>query len=390
MSEIPISNNPKPPKRGERVMAKDIAELWQAIKRLSAQQDTERKRAPVNPRIDPLTITLNRIAGDPTETWEVIAEFGHVVPRHNASGASGAPFTIGSLPTVDTPLTVEEGTKMWVKLSIDEYGLLTDADFESGSTWPTDSPPSLIGGDDQSGSSGYRHIRIAEIIYNPTSVTVPAQLKCKQLHTGHIDHFQPELLENLTVSPSTGEARVMKEWNASDGRWDFRYLLYGPGISITENADSIEIGVDLAFNFPHPWKVTSNGNNTVSISAGCVMSWEETSLTLKNFKKYDGTQTVTVTGDGYIYGYIDASLATTADINAGGTDSGGDTLDVPIMRVFPDNTDDITIAFAAAMPSGSSTFYFEIAEVSLIASVATVTHQTLTHNPTLASWLEPP
>jgi len=340
----------------------------------------------------PLYITLIAKPGDPDEDppdWEVFAQYGHVVPKHNASGQSGAPYAITDLPTIDAPLAVVTGSKLWVTIDIDEYGLLTGASFNSATSWPTDDPPSLIGGDDQVGAEGARHIRIAEIVDDYESETDPFRLKCNQLHTGHIDHFQPVLLENLTTSPSTGEARVMKEWNATDGRWDFRYLSYGPGISITENDSDIEIGVDLAFNFPnlHPWKVVPNGDNTVDVLAGSLLSWVEQSLTLKEFYYYDGTAAaITVTGAGSIYGYIDASFATTADINI--TDSNGDT--GQLMRVFPDTTDTVILAFGTSVPTGSSTFYFEIAKVDIVGGDAVVVRQVLTHNPTLASWLEPP
>jgi len=193
----------------------------------------------------PLWITLRAVpavtAGDPP-TWEVLAEYGHVVPRHNASGDTGAPVTITSLPDNDAPLAVIEDTKLWVKETISVYGKVTAAVFESGTSWPNDTPPVLIGGDDQTGATGYRHIRIAEIIANPDSTATPPPLIRNQLHTGHVDHFQPVLCENLTTSPSTGEARVYKEWNESSGRHDLRYLESSAaayGVTMEEGSNSI-------------------------------------------------------------------------------------------------------------------------------------------------------
>jgi hypothetical protein len=200
------------------------------------------KRSPIKP---PLWITLRKVDDDPI-TYEVYAEFGHVVPRHNASDETGAPIEITSLPTPDAPLTVIEDDKLWVEMTIDAEGKCTAAEFDSGTAWPDDAPPELIGGDDQTGTPGQRYIRIAEIIANPESTTTPPQLQRNQLHTGHIDHFQPELLENTTTSPSAGEARVMKQWNATTGAWEFRYLTAGDGITITENADTINIEIDSA------------------------------------------------------------------------------------------------------------------------------------------------
>ena len=240
MSQIPIKNNPTPPKRGDRVMAKDISDLWQAVKRLAAQQDTIRPAAFPNSKLAPLTVTLRRIAADPV-TWEVFCQYGHVVPRHNASAETGEPIEVTGLPTPDAPLVVIENDKLWVDLTIDANGKCTYAVFDSGQEWPEDTPPDLIGGDDQTGAEGQRYIRIAEIIANPESTTTPPQLQCDQLHTGHVDHFQPELIENTTTSPSAGSARVLKQWNPSTGTWDLRYLKDGSGTKITENADYVEI-----------------------------------------------------------------------------------------------------------------------------------------------------
>ena len=190
--------------------------------------------------LPPLWITLRQVAGD-SATYEVFAQFGHVVPRHNASAETGVPIEITDLPTTDAPLGVIEDDKLWVELTIDAEGKCTYAVFDSGTAWPEDAPPELIGGDDQTGAEGQRYIRIAEIIANPDSTTDPAQLQCDQLHTGHVDHFQPELIENTTTSPSAGSARVMKRWNAATGTWDLRYLTAGSGVTITENAGDIKI-----------------------------------------------------------------------------------------------------------------------------------------------------
>jgi hypothetical protein len=291
----------------------------------------------------------------------------------------------GDPDPVANALTVSSGTKVYCTLTENVYGEVTAAAIESGSSWLDSDAPEYIGGDDQTGTAGTRYIRLCEI------VTVDGSVKVKVIHTGNIEHTAPPLVENTVTSVSSDEARVYKGFNSAQGRHDLRYLEGGTGINMTEGTDKITVAVDTSSNpYSHPWKVTPNGDDTVDVAAGCVMSWEESSLTLKNFKKYDGTQTITVTGTGYIYGYIDASLALTPDINAGGTDTGGDDYEVSINRVFPDNADTIAIAYATAIPTGSSIFYFEIAEVTVAAGVASVTYQTLTHNPTLASWIEPP
>ena len=242
MSEIQINNNPKPPKRGDRVMAKDIAELWQSIKRLAGQYETIRFPALPNQKPSPLVVTLRRVAASPV-TWRVFVQYGHVIPRHNASGDTGAPLTISSLPTEASPQTVADGDKLQVKLTIDGAGKVTTAAWEKVSSWTADTPPILKGGGSTAGTAGTRFVRIAEILSNPDSTTTPAQLMCNQLHTGHIDHFQPTIVENTVTSVSTGEARVLKEFVAADGLYECRYIAAGVGMSVTENADSIGVAV---------------------------------------------------------------------------------------------------------------------------------------------------
>jgi hypothetical protein len=141
----------------------------------------------------------------------------------------------------------------------------------------------------------------------------------------------------------------------------------------------------------HPWQVKENDDATMDILKGSILSYQELGLTLREFGFYDGSTTVTVTGEGVIYGQITSELALYSDINAGGTDSAGDTFEVPINRVFPDEAASISVLFASSLPTPSNSyFYFEIAKVTLVSSIAVLSRQILTHNPTLASWIEPP
>lgn len=39
MSILPINVNPRPPVRGDKIYAKDVADLWQAVKRLAAKKN---------------------------------------------------------------------------------------------------------------------------------------------------------------------------------------------------------------------------------------------------------------------------------------------------------------------------------------------------------------
>jgi hypothetical protein len=187
----------------------------------------------------PLFVTLYLETPEPA-TWKIYAEYGQVVPRHNTSADLGTPIEITALPTQAAPLTVVINTKLWVKLTISDAGKCTAAAFQSGASFPDDTPPQLKGGDNASGTTGYRHIRIAEIIEDPNSSGTPPLLITKQLLTGHIDHFQNELVDNVDTTGSN----ILKSFDLATGKFLLRTLTAGAGITITENADSVEVAAD--------------------------------------------------------------------------------------------------------------------------------------------------
>jgi hypothetical protein len=187
----------------------------------------------------PLWVTLFQTPGE-VGVWKIYAEYGQVVPRHNTSADLGTPIEITALPTQAAPLTVVINTKLWVKLTISDSGKCTAAAFESGASFPDDTPPQLKGGDNTSGTTGYRHIRIAEIIADPNSSGTPPLLITKQLLTGHIDHFQNELVDNVDTTGSN----ILKSFDLATGKFLLRTLTAGAGITITENADSVEVAAD--------------------------------------------------------------------------------------------------------------------------------------------------
>lgn len=225
-------------KNGDPITAKWANGIRLALQRLRDRTPVVTGNGKINGKIKPpLWITLQQVAGA-SITWQVYAEYGHVVPRHNKSTDTGEPITISGLPTQSAPLAVIENTKLWVKLTINDEGRVTTAEFESGTSWDEDTPPELKGGDNTSGATGYRYIQIAEIIADPDSIATPPNLVSSQLLTGHIDHFQNELVENIDTTGSN----VLKEWDATTAKWMLRTITAGENITVTENADNIEVG----------------------------------------------------------------------------------------------------------------------------------------------------
>jgi hypothetical protein len=353
----------------------------------------------------PLWVTLRTLPGDPI-TYEVFAEYGHVVPRHNSSTDTGEPIEITSLPTKDAPLAVIEDDKLWVELTIGVDGKCTAADFDSGATWPEDTPPDLVGGDG-TGTAGQRYIRIAEIIPDPESTATTPPIIRKQLHTGHIDYAQPTLAENTISSASGNQGRTLKAWNATEGQWEFRHLEAGDGIEITEEADRILVA---ATGASHPWKsIPSETENSVDVGEGFVMAYY-TSITgeipqgeilvpdtivLAAAYDFDG-DTVEITGTQYIYGEISRNYVEGDYYAASEFDIAGTTETTQIYT-----HDDINpAAWASGAPSQTvslvasndapSTYSptsgkaaFLIAKATNDAGTITIDKQYLTHNPTM-------
>jgi hypothetical protein len=340
---------------------------------------------------------------------ELIMEFGALIPRNNGSGDALPEIEITSIPTSATPLPVAVGDKISVEVSVGVDGIATDASIIKTTSWTSSVAPSLIGGDDQSGTQGYHYVRILEIIESPDH---PGLAVIKQHHTGHIDHFQPTLCENTTTSPSGGEARVLKVWNASAGRWDLRTLKQGAGIIVTENASDIEVKVDTGYAFPtsHPWKVTNAGSGNAAIAPGFVNRYylnyadanpgnpptTEGMFSAANIIHAAGAEyaggTTAVSGTKYIYAEIPATASSSeyaesrTDYNVG---AGSDMYGLVELYDAIEQTFGETATIVAS--SNDPTSYTPtsgkaaicIAKATNTAGTITVDAQYITHNPTI-------
>jgi len=201
-------------------------------------------------------------------------------------------------------LTVATGDKVYCKVTENVYGEATAAAIESGASWPTSDAPELIGGTDQTGANGTRYIRLCEI------VTVDDIVKAKVLHTGHIDHFAPVLVENMTLSPGTGEARVYKKWDAANGTHDFRYLVAGNGTTVTEGTNTITIAAT-ATGLPSGTTGDTlyyNGSAWVVLAAPTAPGTGE-----KNIMVHNGTAPSWLSVDVINLGYCSGGSPTTGD-----------------------------------------------------------------------------
>ncbi|HEY9817755.1 MAG TPA: hypothetical protein V6D20_18405 [Candidatus Obscuribacterales bacterium] len=168
----------------------------------------------------PLWVTLYR---DPTGTWKIYAQDGKVVTRSNASGDAIGTLSISGLPTEASPQTVLKGDKISVKIDTNTDGQATTATWTKtaeADPWPTSIATELAGGE-TSGTAGVHYIRIASIA--EVDVTT-GTLERTQIHTGHVDYFQPILCENAVVTAVGGQARILQRFRLTNGDWVFRTL----------------------------------------------------------------------------------------------------------------------------------------------------------------------
>lgn len=134
----------------------------------------------------------------------------------------------------------------------------------------------------------------------------------------------------------------------------------------------------------HPWKVTANGDSTVRVAAGKVLSYADQSLSIVETAIYGGADSITVGGAGVIYGETGVATDPTPIVNSILTDSGGDTLTLELYRQRPDGGV-VTVGWASAITTDTSFFRWEIARVTLEDGVAVVVADILTSNPVIWS-----
>jgi hypothetical protein len=242
---------------------------------------------------------------------ELVMQKGYVVARRNQYGEDAVEHILPSdIPGDPDPfvdfLIVEEGDKIYCLINTDVNGVATDAAIESAETWPESIATDLAGADSE-GEEGTYYVRLCEIV-NEDDVD-----KVLVLHTGHIDHFQPELVDNTSNSPSSNEARILKEWDAAEGKWKLRYIEGTGGITVTEGTDKITIDGSGSGGetINHPWKTTYEGE------VEDVGQWEVIGDDVYIQNTAIAVATTTVAGDaGFVYLKIERDSATRAGIDA--------------------------------------------------------------------------
>lgn len=160
---------------------------------------------------------------------------GYVILRKSTPSSAVETILPASIPD---DLTVIDGDKFTCKLIETDAGIFTSAEIiKTNGSWPTSSSPALKGGDVVTGSPGVRHIRLCEVIEEDGRTRIDIW------STGHIDHFQPTLIENTinTAYTAGGGGRWLKYFDQSTGIWKIREIEKGLGqLTITEGTSTVE------------------------------------------------------------------------------------------------------------------------------------------------------
>jgi len=146
-----------------------------------------------------------------------------------------------------------------------------------------------------------------------------------------------------------------------------------------------------AIKTTHPWKVTANGDNSVTVAAGSILTWRNepdpgistipSYLNLEEVIRFDGDTLDSISDEDTV---IWANCKREA--------SGSEIIFQPdadleqIDRVIPDSTSTVTLNSGTAMPtSGTEDINLELARITVEDGVVTIDRQILTHNPPM--WL---
>lgn len=230
-----------------------------------------------------------------------------------------------------------------------------------------------------SGTTGNYYFQIAEISLSGGIPYVVSR------SVGNI-HVPNQLIQNENVG---GYAELYQDYDDTDDIHYWRTVKGGDGITVTQNADDIEIAFDGGASVTnlHPWKVTAiDGTANVTVAAGAV-GWFESQGTgtdtthepwVHQYHKQASTASVAVTAAGYIvFTYTKATADTVGAQLSSSSGLNADTL----TEAHGAYASGGTVKFSTDPTAETADIVLVLAEVSLNAGDSQVDAQILTHNP---------
>lgn len=307
----------------------------------------------------------------------------------------------------DAVISVEIGNSVYCRYETDEFGVVKN-DGSPDFNWPriitgtSETSTHYQPEDDVNlGVDGSWAVELLKIEVDGSSYKVTT------FHQSDIENYH-----ELPTFENLGDGKEIFKQRNND-KYEFLGLTGNidtePGSSFTEadvlidrdgavdlasaTNNRVRVFIDNADLASHPWKVTANGDDTVAVAAGELLSYDHEGVSipsagntnlssyfnLKDFASYAGGN-VTVLGAGVIYAEVTRITSGTfvADTFSDGL---GDEFQHWLDSVQPNSV--ITVKYGASLPSSGDVFTVKLAEVSLNAGNAEVDKQIITHNPTL-------
>lgn len=174
------------------------------------------------------------VTGNTTDGFKMRMEDGYVFARKNSTGDAVTAWKPTSIPD-DTSVAIND--IVMVKVDESANGIVTAAGVVIASSVPASLAPVLPGGDNATGTAGYRYYKLCKVVSDGATGA-----KLERYIDGDIYHAQPVLADNTISSASGNQARPLKRWNATAGRWDFRYAegsAAAYGVAVTESGDKM-------------------------------------------------------------------------------------------------------------------------------------------------------
>ena len=394
-----MDNLPSIPRRfkGDKITAEDHNNLAKAVANIARSTPANHKNfAPVSHEYHPFEFYNVRKSGG---AWDVRIEPGFVIETNIQLSTVTKTWTpeIAATPMTDATLavpiriTIADGNEIYLTFETNQKGLISAApeiEVTTSAGAVHHVPPSP----GNSGTNGVYKIKIA------TCTITNSVMFIEDVELRDNFYWPNQLIELENVG---SEAEIVKAFDATNNKHPHRTLKgdgTDPGsgsdihdlyLTATQNADTIAFSgkVEIAgsgTSSSHPWKVTSNGDDTVSVARGFLMAWETSNVSgitqdayrlIKQFTHSVGN--VTVTTSGVIYGELDSTTGQLLSTNTLDTEG-----DLVTKTQIPSGT--LSIVNGTTVPNtGTGKMRFLIAKVTLAGMVATVDDQYLTHNPDL-------
>ena len=391
-----MDNLPSIPRRfkGDKITAEDHNNLAKAVANIARSTPVTHKNfAPVSHEYHPFEFYNVRKSGG---AWDVRIEPGFVIETNIQLSTVTKTWTpeIAATPMTDATLavpiriTIADGDEIYLTFETNQKGVISatpkiEVTTSAGAVHHV--PPSP----GNSGTNGVYKIKIA------TCTITNSVMFIKDVELRDNFYWPNQLIELENVG---SEAEIVKAFDATNNKHPLRTLkgdgtdpgsgsdIYDLYLTTTQNADTIAFSGKVEItgggtSSSHPWKATATGGSSINIASGKVYWFNGNSnpLVMEYHKATAGSVTVTGTGGYIYYQYTTTQYQIQDEVLADENLEGWSNGRYSSSGSFVFKTA-VETAGTATDPSGITTVYILIAEVSLAGGVATIDEQVAQEN----------